>query len=44
LWKERGETCLPELLGDFSFGMWDVAQKTLFCARDFVGRGCPAFS
>lgn len=36
-WAVWGEACLPKLLGDFSFGLWDAERKCLWCARDFVG-------
>jgi asparagine synthase (glutamine-hydrolysing) len=29
--------CVDHLSGDFSFAVWDVAQKQLFCARDHFG-------
>jgi asparagine synthase (glutamine-hydrolysing) len=32
-----GRDCVDHLQGDFSFGIWDVAAKTLFCARDHLG-------
>lgn len=36
-WAAWGEGCLPKLLGDFSFGLWDAEKKCLWCARDFAG-------
>ncbi len=32
-----GESCLDHLLGDFSFAIWDAANRKLFCARDQIG-------
>jgi asparagine synthase (glutamine-hydrolysing) len=32
-----GRDCVDHLRGDFSFGIWDTAAKTLFCARDHLG-------
>ena len=32
-----GESCLDHLLGDFSFAVWDAANRKLFCARDHIG-------
>jgi asparagine synthase (glutamine-hydrolysing) len=32
-----GRDCVGHLQGDFSFGIWDAAEKTLFCARDHLG-------
>jgi asparagine synthase (glutamine-hydrolysing) len=32
-----GEDCVRHLLGDFSFAVWNSAQRTLFCARDHFG-------
>jgi len=32
-----GPNCVDRLRGDFSFGIWDEATKTLFCARDHFG-------
>ncbi len=41
-WKQWGEGCLQQLLGDFSFALWDALEKHLWCARDFIG-GHPFF-
>src|SRR5271167_903042 len=41
-WRLWGEAVLPELLGDFSFGIWDALEKRLHAARDFIG-GRPFF-
>ena len=32
-----GEGCATDLLGDFSFVIWDAAQRRLFAARDHFG-------
>jgi asparagine synthase (glutamine-hydrolysing) len=32
-----GEDCVQHLRGDFSFAVWDVCRKELFCARDHFG-------
>jgi asparagine synthase (glutamine-hydrolysing) len=32
-----GEACLPQLLGDFAFIIWDGPQRKLFCGRDALG-------
>ena len=32
-----GEACVEQLLGDFSFAIWDARAKRLFCARDHFG-------
>jgi len=32
-----GRECVEHLQGDFSFGIWDTAAKSLFCARDHLG-------
>jgi asparagine synthase (glutamine-hydrolysing) len=32
-----GEECPRHLLGDFTFAVWDPAQRCLFCARDHMG-------
>lgn len=32
-----GEDCPKELLGDFSFAIWDERHRKLFCARDHLG-------
>src|SRR5271170_436004 len=36
-WALWGEECLTELIGDYSFALWDAQEKRLWCARDFVG-------
>ena len=36
-WEEWGEGALEKVIGDFSFALWDAREKTLWCARDFVG-------
>ncbi len=32
-----GEGCVEQLLGDFSFALWDARERKLFCARDHMG-------
>lgn len=32
-----GEDCVPHLLGDFAFAIWDQRNRRLFCARDHIG-------
>ena len=32
-----GEACVENLLGDFSFAIWDARERRLFCARDQMG-------
>ncbi|HTB93753.1 MAG TPA: asparagine synthase-related protein [Candidatus Sulfotelmatobacter sp.] len=36
-WSVWGEGSLAKILGDYSFAVWDAAQKSLCCARDFNG-------
>jgi len=36
-YQKWGDNCLDKLLGDFSFAIWDVNNKKLFCARDHMG-------
>lgn len=36
-WKTWGESALQEIIGDFSFALWDHNRRSLWCARDFVG-------
>ncbi len=36
-WRHWGEDSLKYLLGDFSFALWDIVEKQLWCARDFIG-------
>jgi asparagine synthase (glutamine-hydrolysing) len=36
-WKVWGQGSLRKILGDFSFGLWDAASESLYCARDFAG-------
>ncbi|HYJ78690.1 MAG TPA: asparagine synthase-related protein, partial [Longimicrobiaceae bacterium] len=33
----RGEACIPELLGDFAFVVWDERTRELLAARDAFG-------
>lgn len=32
-----GEGCVEQLIGDFSFAIWDDRERKLFCARDHLG-------
>ena len=32
-----GAACIDRLRGDFSFALWDAANRQLFCARDHFG-------
>jgi asparagine synthase (glutamine-hydrolysing) len=41
-WAAWGEGLLERLIGDFSFAIWDGAERRLFCARDQFARR-PAF-
>lgn len=36
-YKKWGESCAEYLIGDFAFAIWDIREKTLFCARDHIG-------
>jgi asparagine synthase (glutamine-hydrolysing) len=36
-WQTWSQSSLQNLLGDFSFALWDQAQRSLWCARDFIG-------
>jgi asparagine synthase (glutamine-hydrolysing) len=36
-WRQWGPGCLGKIIGDFSFALWDSVEKTLWCARDFIG-------
>jgi asparagine synthase (glutamine-hydrolysing) len=35
--RRFGEAALPRFSGMFAFAIWDVVQRTLFCARDRAG-------
>jgi len=37
-WTHWEEACLPRLLGDFAFIVWDARKQRVFCARDPLGR------
>src|SRR5438270_9636140 len=36
-WRRWGEAALPELIGDYSFAVWDSQARRLVCARDLIG-------
>lgn len=53
LYETKGEACLHDLRGMFSFAVWDLAARSLFLARDRAGEkplvytyrdGCFAFA
>jgi asparagine synthase (glutamine-hydrolysing) len=36
-WRQWQEDCLPDLIGDYSFALWDAEVRRLWCARDLMG-------
>jgi asparagine synthase (glutamine-hydrolysing) len=36
-YERWGAACAEHLLGDYAFAIWDSAERTLFCARDYIG-------
>jgi asparagine synthase (glutamine-hydrolysing) len=36
-WQRWREEALPDLLGDYSFALWDAEARQLLCARDLMG-------
>jgi asparagine synthase (glutamine-hydrolysing) len=38
LYEEKGPACVSDLDGMFAFAIWDPAKRTLFAARDPVGK------
>lgn len=36
--EKWGEDCVPHLLGDFAFAVWDAEERALFLARDHFGK------
>ncbi len=37
-YRDRGERCVDQLHGVFSFAIWDPSRRMLFCARDRFGQ------
>jgi len=37
-YRKWGIECPNQLIGDFSFAIWDIQKQQLFCARDHVGK------
>lgn len=36
-WRRWREDSLPDLMGDYSFALWDAEARQLLCARDLMG-------
>src|SRR5712664_3111959 len=36
-WRRWREDSLPDLIGDYSFALWDAEARQLWCARDLMG-------
>jgi asparagine synthase (glutamine-hydrolysing) len=36
-WRRWGEDSLADLIGDYSFALWDTEARQLWCARDLMG-------
>ena len=36
-WRRWHEDSLPDLIGDYSFALWDAEARHLWCARDLMG-------
>jgi asparagine synthase (glutamine-hydrolysing) len=36
-WHRWREDALPDLIGDYSFALWDAEARQLLCARDLMG-------
>lgn len=39
-YEKWGESCAEQLIGDFSFAIWDSRRHQLLCARDSAGTRC----
>jgi len=37
-YQQYGESCVDHLRGMFAFAIWDAAERTLFLARDRIGK------
>src|SRR5581483_9144311 len=37
MFKLLGERCLDKFVGDYSFAIWDIKERRLFCARSLLG-------
>jgi asparagine synthase (glutamine-hydrolysing) len=36
-YERWGQECVPRLVGDFAFALWDAGRRQLFAARDVMG-------
>lgn len=36
-WRKRAEKSFEDLIGDFSFALWDAEARQLLCVRDLLG-------